>query len=309
MSTAPKYYAHGKLLLSGEYAVLDGALAWAVPTKFGQWLEVFPDQPGLIVWQALDHEQIPWFESTLKLSDLTVLQYNDEGFATRLSEILQAVRLQDPTFLTKEKGLKVVTRLEFPQEWGLGSSSTMVSLVAEWAGVDAFKLLADTFGGSGYDIACAQSETPILFNLLQGHPVWEAVNHMPPFKDHIYFVYLGQKQNSREGIARYRQQSIDREKLVTEITLCSITMQAAQQLDTLQQSMEWHENLIADALQMEKVKDRLFPDFDGAIKSLGAWGGDFAMVLTTQSTAEVFAYFDSKGYDTLLTWDEMVLNG
>lgn len=309
MTTVPKYYAHGKLLLSGEYAVLDGALAWAVPTKFGQWLEVFPDQPGLIVWQALDHEQIPWFEATLKLSDLTVVQYNDEGFATRLSEILQAVRLQDPTFLTKEKGLKVVTRLEFPQEWGLGSSSTMVSLVAEWAGVDAFKLLADTFGGSGYDIACAKSETPILFNLLQGNPVWEAVKHTPPFKDHIYFVYLGKKQNSREGIARYRNQDIDYGKLVTEVTLCTITMQAAQQLDTLQQSMEWHENLIGNALQLEKVKDRLFPDFDGAIKSLGAWGGDFVMVLTTQSTAEVVAYFDDKGYDTILTWDEMVLNG
>lgn len=309
MSTAPKYYAHGKLLLSGEYAVLDGALAWAVPTQFGQWLEVFPDQPGLIVWQALDYEQVPWFEATLKLSDLSVVQYNDEGFATRLSEILQAVRKQDAAFLTKESGLKVVTRLEFPQDWGLGTSSTLVSLVAEWAGVDAFKLLADTFGGSGYDIACAKSKTPILFNLLQGHPVWEAVNHTPPFKDHIYFVYLGQKQNSREGIARYRQQNIDRNKLVTEVTLCSITMQAAQQLDTLQQSMEWHENLIGNALQMEKVKDRLFPDFDGAIKSLGAWGGDFIMVVTSQTTAEVMAYFEAKGYDALLTWDEMVLNG
>lgn len=302
------YYAHGKLLLSGEYAVLDGALAWAVPTKYGQWLEIFPDQQGMMVWQALDHEHIPWFEATLKLSDLTVVQYNDEGFATRLSEVLQAVRKQNPDFLKTKEGIKVVTRLEFPQDWGLGSSSTLVSLIAEWAGVDAFKLLADSFGGSGYDIACAKSKTPILFNLLQGNPIWEAVKHTPPFKDHIYFLYLGKKQNSREGIARYKKLEIDYGKLVTEITLCTITMQAAQQVDTLQQSMEWHENLISNALQLNKVKDRLFPDFNGAIKSLGAWGGDFVMVVSAQNTAEVMAYFEAKGYHTILTWDELVLD-
>jgi mevalonate kinase len=310
LETPPfRYYAHGKLLLSGEYAVLDGALAWAVPTKYGQWLEIFPDSPGMIVWQALDNEEIPWFEATIKLSDLTVIQYNDDGFATRLAEILQAVRKQKPNFLKNTRGIKAVTRLEFPQEWGLGSSSTLISLIAQWAEVDAYKLLADTFGGSGYDIACAQSGTPILFNLMQGNPVWEKVTHMPPFKDHIYFVYLGKKQNSREGIARYRKLDIDYETLTREITLCTITMQAAQQLDTLQQSMEWHENLISNALQLEKVKDRLFSDFEGSVKSLGAWGGDFVMVLSPLTTAEVMAYFEAKGYHTLLTWDELVLDG
>ncbi len=309
METAPfTYYAHGKLLLSGEYAVLDGALAWAVPTKFGQWLEVFPDSPGMIVWQALDHEHIPWFEATLKLSDFSVIQYNEEGFATRLGEVLNAARKQNPDFLKSNEGIKVVTRLEFPQEWGLGSSSTLISLIAQWAEVDAFKLLHDTFGGSGYDIACAKSETPILFNLLQGNPVWEAVKHVPPFKDHIYFLYLGQKQNSREGIARYKKLEIDYPKLVTEVTLCTITMQAAQQIDTLQQSMEWHESLISKALQLETVKERLFPDFVGAIKSLGAWGGDFVMVVSPQNTSDIMAYFEAKGYHTLLTWDEMVLD-
>ena len=28
------YYSNGKLLLSGEYAILDGAEGWAIPTKF-----------------------------------------------------------------------------------------------------------------------------------------------------------------------------------------------------------------------------------------------------------------------------------
>ena len=35
------YYSNGKLLITGEYAVLDGALSLALPTKFGQELNVF----------------------------------------------------------------------------------------------------------------------------------------------------------------------------------------------------------------------------------------------------------------------------
>ncbi|CAN5204254.1 GYDIA family GHMP kinase [soil metagenome] len=308
MNTPAHYYAHGKLLLSGEYAVLDGALAWAVPTRFGQWLEIYEDSPGLLVWQALDFEHIPWFEATLKLSDLSVVQYSDKGFANRLKDILKAVRVQNPDFLKTSQGTKVVTRLEFPQDWGLGSSSTLISLIAEWTQVDAFQLLSETFGGSGYDIACAKSDNPILFNRLQGHPIWEVCTHLPPFKENIYFVHLGQKQNSREGIARYRESGADFNKLSMEVTLCTVTLQAAQQLDTFQQAMEWHESIIAEALQLEKVKEKLFPDFEGSIKSLGAWGGDFIMVATALPTMEVLAYFNNKGYDTVLTWDEMVLS-
>lgn len=304
---SPKFYAHGKLLLSGEYAVLDGALAWAVPTQLGQWLEVYNDEPGLLVWQALDYEHIPWFEATLKISDFSLVQYTDKAYATRLSEVLLAARQQNPGFLKKDKGLKVVTRLEFPVEWGLGTSSSLVTLMAEWAGVDAFRLLADTFGGSGYDIACAKSETPILFNLLQGKPLWEMVPHVPPFTEHLYFVYLGQKQNSREGIARYRQSGADFDKLVTEITLCTVTMQASQRLDTLQQAMEWHENIISTALQLPKVKERYFPDFPGAVKSLGAWGGDFVLVATELSYEQVLAYFQGKDLNNVLRWNDLVL--
>ena len=34
------FYSNGKLLLTAEYLVLDGAKALALPTKFGQDLEV-----------------------------------------------------------------------------------------------------------------------------------------------------------------------------------------------------------------------------------------------------------------------------
>ena len=35
-----QYYGHGKLLIAGEYYLLDGARGLALPTKLGQRMEV-----------------------------------------------------------------------------------------------------------------------------------------------------------------------------------------------------------------------------------------------------------------------------
>ena len=36
-------------------------------------------------------------------------------------------------------------------------------------------------------------------------PIVEQVQFNPGFKDELFFVYLNQKQNSKEGIAQYRK--------------------------------------------------------------------------------------------------------
>ena len=48
----PSYYSHGKLLISSEYAVLDGAKALALPTKLGQRLEVTNRNTKNINWKS-----------------------------------------------------------------------------------------------------------------------------------------------------------------------------------------------------------------------------------------------------------------
>jgi len=42
MSSKRTFYSHGKLLLTAEYVILDGAKALALPTKFGQEMEISP---------------------------------------------------------------------------------------------------------------------------------------------------------------------------------------------------------------------------------------------------------------------------
>ena len=36
---------------------------------------------------------------------------------------------------------------------------------------------------------------------------------------------------------------------------------------------------MSELLDTKTIKELLFPDFSGTIKSLGAWGGDFVLVL------------------------------
>jgi acetylglutamate synthase len=75
-------------------------------------------------------------------------------------------------------------------------------------------------------------------------------------------------------------------------------------LETTNDLLEHHEVILSDILELETVKERLFSDFNGTIKSLGAWGGDFVMVLSKENPTH---YFQSKGYETILTYDEMIL--
>ena len=57
------YYSNGKLLLTGEYLVLDGALSLAVPTQFGQSLTVETIDERKLIWKSLDEKGNIWFEN------------------------------------------------------------------------------------------------------------------------------------------------------------------------------------------------------------------------------------------------------
>ena len=165
-----RYYSHGKLLLTGEYLVLDGAKALALPTRFGQDLTIQKLKEPVLLWESYDHQGNCWFKATFELPKLRIVSADFESeedggkdkLAERLWEILSAARQLNPEFLNSNQGYLVKTTLEFSQDWGLGSSSTLINNVADWARVSPFELLENTFGGSGYDIASAQNDTAII---------------------------------------------------------------------------------------------------------------------------------------------------
>lgn len=303
------HYAHGKLLLTAEYFVLDGALALGLPVRFGQQLTTRPAFNGNAHhWTSLGYDGLPWFEA--RFSPAGIYQEgSDLAVGQRLEGLLQAIQRQKPGFWQGKAPLHFEARLSFPREWGLGSSSTLVTLLAQWAGIDPFRLLADTFGGSGYDIACALASQAVLFQRHQQEPHFVECPFAPPFASHACFVYLKRKQDSREGIARYRQTVKNSPALVERISKLTLRFLQARSAEEAILVLEEHENLVSEALLLTKAKQTLFPDFPGVIKSLGAWGGDFAMAISPLPVETTRQYFRQRGYETAFSWAEMALPG
>jgi mevalonate kinase len=174
------FYSNGKLLLTGEYVVLDGAKALAVPTRFGQNLIVKKGNNQQIKWTSFDVDKSIWFEEIITFEAITskLLSKNSEGIKNTLIEILHQSYIQNPDFLNKE-GYEIETYLTFPRIWGLGTSSTLINNIGQWLQIDAFELLTKSFGGSGYDVACAQTNTPIIYQLENEIPHFKGIHFKP----------------------------------------------------------------------------------------------------------------------------------
>ena len=298
--SSQRFYAHGKLMLTGEYAVLDGAKALAFPTRFGQSLEVsnVNNSPHQITWQSFDFQGNVWMNAHLPSNDYALKEY------VRLQEILRAVEaLNSDVFF--EQNLAFTTFLEFPQKWGLGSSSTLISLLAQWASIDPFELLDKTFGGSGYDIACASSDGPIVYQNFSKEKLVKRVELSMAWTRGAFFIYLNQKKNSREAIKHYKSLS-NTQSIVTKVNQLTDALVQTTSISEAMHIIEEHENLMSATLELENIQKSSFVDFKGVCKSLGAWGGDFMLALTAYDEDYVRDYFESKGFNTIFTFDKLL---
>lgn len=305
---------NGKVLLTGEYFVTDGAVALALPTLLGQSLsvEISGQNTAELNWKSYDSNQNCWFSCTFDKKDLSFsVKDNDEDFnaiAERLQNILLKSKRLNPDFLNEDTSLNVETHLEFDLEWGLGSSATLITMVAAWAKVDPFQLLAQTFGGSGYDIVTSTADGPVVFQRFNGKNRWEKAPFDPPFKESLYFLYLDKKQDSRAAMVHYlvtpEDQRIQDLGRITQIS--HDINQYTQKLEDFEALVLEHESYVSKILQTPPVKTVHFEDYWGAVKSLGAWGGDFVLITSNKTEAETKSYFAEKGFNTIFKYDEFI---
>jgi mevalonate kinase len=302
------FYGHGKLMITGEYFVLDGAQSLALPTKFGQHFRVrqLSSSDSLLHWIALDSQKKPWLQFTFDKENFACMN-DSSAQANDLSLMLQATRQLNPDFLTDKTNTAVETLLEFPNNWGLGSSSTLIYCLAKWAKVNAYQLLQNSIGGSGYDVACAGSDTAILYQKTDDEPVTTPVNWQPDFSHQIYFAHLGKKQSSPDAIKYYKQQLKDKTHAINELNRITNLILNTNDFNLFEELIVEHETLIGSQLKLIKVKDQLFADYWGTAKSLGAWGGDFVMLTNDKSQEELKEYLQQKHITTFLSWEEMML--
>jgi len=299
-----EFYSNGKLLITGEYAILDGAKALAIPTKYGQSLTIVETETNIVSWRSLDEKDKVWFDAKYTLESMTEISSTNSEISKTLLEILNEAQRLNPYFLKDGEGFDIETYLTFPRDWGLGTSSTLINNIAQWADVNPYHLLKNTFGGSGFDVACARHKTPILYQLENSMPTVQEVNFDPDFKDQLFFVHLNKKQNTREGISQYRQLKLNNGELLDTIGEITTKIVSCHDLVTFETLLDQHEMVISVTLKTPTIKKLLFHDYIGSIKSLGAWGGDFILVTGDKASME---YFRLKGYNTIIPFTEMVL--
>ena len=305
-----QFYSNGKLLITAEYLILDGAKGLALPTKFGQNLIVKKiDQPK-IIWRSFDLKKNIWFDCVFDLPKLEIIYSNNSSeISNTLQKILrEALKLIPITigtdFLQNKKGYSIETNLTFPNNWGLGTSSTLINNIAQWAKVDAFELLQNSFGGSGYDIACAQNNNPITYQLIDNKPIIESENFNPIYKDQLFFVYLNKKQNSKEAINNYHKNKNNVFAFAEEISKITNSVVHSKNIAELDELLMEHEKIIASIIKQTTVKEKLFSDYFGQMKSLGAWGGDFILATGNEDSPK---YFKNKGFNTIISYRDMIL--
>lgn len=295
-------FSPGKLMLTSEYFAIDGALVLAVPTNLGQefFFEEKEDGKSLILWEAY-HQNTPWLKVVIDYKTWQILETNIPSSAEFITKTLQNVQQLSNSKFKTDLTYYLKTNLQFPADYGLGSSSTLMNNLAEWAEIDPFYLNTISLGGSGYDIAVAKEKSAVLF---QSKPEikYEKVDFNPSFKNELIFIHLNQKQDSREGINLYKSKKKSPE-LVSEFSDLTKKILLCNELESFSELMMIHEHKIADFLKISTVREKFFSDCPSFVKSLGAWGGDFVM---SAKFGDYKNYFWEKGFPTVLEWKNII---
>lgn len=283
-------------MLFGEYIVLRGSDSLAFPLKFGQDLDVHPDSETS--WKSYSPDGC-WFEANFD-GDLNLLSTNNQEAGEILSKLFKFIRSKKPS-INFNASFKATA--DFNLSWGLGSSSTLISLLAQWSGCNPYELLEVSFGGSGYDIACATAKQPIVYSV--DDRLKKEVALSPSVTSQFLFVYLGEKQNSRNEIKRFTKSEVTNQDIesINEIVHKSIE---CNDIESFEELIDESERLLSPIIGKERLKEHIFADYKYSIKSLGAWGGDFFLA-TFRDLDTAKNYFNSKGYNTMFTYNELIL--
>ena len=238
-----KFYSNGKLLITGEYFVLNGALSLALPTVYGQYLEINYNDSNIIKWTSYNNNKEIWFKCEIDKDNLDILYSSSKEISRIIKELISYIREKETNFL-KSNGSTINTQLTFDKNWGLGSSSTLINNISKLSGVDPYELNDKFFNGSGYDIACAESNSSLLYRLYDDKKEITKIHFNPPFKDKLYFVYLNKKQNSLNEIINFKER-VNSEIGISEISEITKRIIICKDQSEFNKLIREHENIIS----------------------------------------------------------------
>jgi mevalonate kinase len=296
-----KHFAPGKIMLTGEYAVFHGAPAIAFPTKMGQHFTWTESPSEGLTWKSYDPNAL-WFEAHWdKMGKL--LSCTDEDVAKNLETLFRGAQKLNPCF-NPFKG-SVETKLDFPREYGLGSSSTLICLIGKWAEVSPMELFLKNWKGSGYDVAVAMENHPIEFHYNKGAPTWQRINLQPNESQNWFFVYSNVKQSTYAEIDRIADKKLSDAQ---RASLEKIHRELKSNLDSDSwvELLSQHEAIISSFINKPSINEHFFDNekYSGFAKSLGAWGGDFVLLYLENPSIELKPI--EKKFPIVINWNNFL---
>lgn len=300
------FFAAGKLLLFGEYLVLRGAKALAVPVRFGQQLQIKYSDSENIFWKSFERGK-QWL--TIEFTPALDIVHTDRRPKADIARrLLHTIRDEIPDII--ESGLHLRFDIDFDRNYGLGTSSTLISLLAQWSGVNPFLLQKKIFDGSGYDVAAATAKGPFIYQVSEkdvSGPTIIPVKISEKISSNLLFIYSGKKQNSSTEVSSFlqtgttKQQRREINRIVEKAFVCDA-------IEEFEMLMVQSETLLSKILQRPAIQENMFSDYPFPVKSLGAWGGDFIMA-TFREQSEALKYFRQKGLSPVFSYKQLIKNG
>jgi len=284
------FRAHAKILLFGEYLMLDGYLGLAIPLRHGQTLTVEPRKKKGIQVHGYTVDGLVWQDEVWPSTQSSLFHKSLTWLATQ--------------WYLPSGDWTLTTQLSYPQHWWLGSSSTFLDLLAQWTGCDPFALYRAVSLWSGYDIACARQKKPLLYDPLTMDS--QAVDLESSLLASMYCVPCGQKQSSDKAIAQYRARS---HQGPDQYDRCEFLdgLLYEQTVWWWIQGMTYHDEVIVSLIDQPALMTTQ-PRIGeiGYGKWLGAWWWDCFLILSDQGYEDVRAACHAAWYDTCIPLQMMM---
>jgi len=295
--------APGKVMLCGEYFVLWGASALAFPARHRQFLNVFyQPEKQTHSWITRVGEEII-FSCEIDKSSLEVQNIRGSlDSAKYIESLIKAVLQINPEAFSHS--YRFETLLTFRPEWGLGSSSSLIVNMARFADVDPFALHRMISRGSGYDVACALFEKPLLFKNPEKPEIsFPEINYN--FIECLHFLPLNIKKDSQKAVKDILSKQISPQALAIASKL-SESLSQVNDFNLFTNLLNEYVHLVEKQLGLSNPAKELFRGFQGTIKPLGAWGGDLMLVASQEKENYIKDYFGAKGFKTIIKWHDII---
>ncbi|MGF1586979.1 MAG: GYDIA family GHMP kinase [Bacteroidales bacterium] len=320
-NSSGSFRSWGKLLLTGEYLIMKGAEGLALPVKPGQELSWRSTGQGSFLEWVTRVKGEEWFNAVFRGDAYNIVSSSDRERAEFLRKILVSaaeISANPPVYG------KAVSSVDFDMEWGLGSSSSLISNVAFMFGVNPFILHFKVSKGSGYDVACARSSSPVLYRLnyktdiyksAYGSPhnpecfpipVYREVDFNPHFKNKLFFAWSGRKQNSATSVERFNDKSTIKDGDILKISGISREILNTSDTGSFIRLLREHDEIISRILGEEPLSLSRFRGFPGYVKALGAWGGDFILIVWEGDVDELMQLLKQKGIEVVFPYDKLI---